>query len=530
MQKRKPRTSGKLQSSWTDTARIPRFSPLTSDENTQVCVIGAGIAGLTSAYLLAKAGKKVIVLESSTIGSGETGRTTAHLSNAFDDRYYRMERTHGPERTRLLAQSHTKAIEAIAYIVEAEGIQCDFKYVDGFLFMPPGGDTETLDRELAAAHRAGLADVQYVTHAPLPGVDTGKALLFPRQAIFHPMKYLAGLAQAITKHGGVIYTDTHVMSISDAPVKSVKTKQGKTVYADNVIVATNAPIHTLFAIHTKQAPYRTFVIALRVPKQGIPNALFWDDEEPYHYVRIQKLPASLGHDLLLVGGEDHKTGQKDDADERFARLASWARERFPRATKIEYAWSGQVLEPVDGVAYIGKTPGEEGVYMVSGDSGNGMTHGTIAGMLLTDMISGKENPWVALYDPARVNMSGSSIKAFTKENLNVAAQYTDLVKGGDEEKTKNIARGEGAVVARGVKKLAMYRDTHGTLHERSAVCTHLGCIVHWNSAEKSWDCPCHGSRFDPFGKVLNGPATTPLHDPSVTRADEQGKEPSSQEA
>jgi Rieske Fe-S protein len=212
--------------------------------------------------------------------------------------------------------------------------------------------------------------------------------------------------------------------------------------------------------------------------------------------------------VLIVGGEDHKTGQADDADERFDRLERWARARFPTAGAVEYRWSGQVLEPVDYMGFIGRNPGDRRTYIATGDSGNGMTHGTIAGILLTDLILGRENPWATLYDPARKSLRATM--EFLKENVNVAAQYVELVTPGDADSPADVAPESGAVLRRGTKKVAVYRDAAGTLHTCSAICTHLGCVVHWNDTEKTWDCPCHGSRFDRFGKVVNGPAIADL--------------------
>ena len=273
------------------------------------------------------------------------------------------------------------------------------------------------------------------------------------------------------------------------------------------MVATNTPVNDRVAVHTKQAAYRTFVVGARVPRGSVPAILLWDTPDPYHYVRIQQLDERS--DVLIVGGEDHKTGQADDAGERFARLESWTRERFPQATAFDFRWSGQVMEPIDGLALIGRNPlDHNNVYVVTGDSGNGMTHGTIAGMLITDLIMGRPNPWASLYDPARKTLG--AIKDFASENLNVAAQYVDVVTPGEVSDVAEIRPGEGAIVRRGVKKIAVYRDERGALIERSAFCTHLGCVVRWNSTEKTWDCPCHGSRFQIDGHVVNGPAINAL--------------------
>jgi nitrite reductase/ring-hydroxylating ferredoxin subunit len=290
------------------------------------------------------------------------------------------------------------------------------------------------------------------------------------------------------------------------------------VTARAVVVATNTPVNDRVAIHTKQAPYRTYVVGARVPRGSVPDILLWDTPDPYHYVRLQRGSRgeggdeSGGSDVLIVGGEDHKTGQANDADERFSRLEAWTRERFPQVESFVYRWSGQVMEPVDGMAFIGRNPlDSDNVYIATGDSGNGMTHGTIAGILLTDLIQGRENRWAELYDPSRKPLSLSAAKDFAEENLNVAVQYTDHVTPGEVSDESEIRAGEGAVIRRGLSKVACYRDESGALHERSAVCTHLGCVVQWNSGEKSWDCPCHGSRFHRTdGHVVNGPANVAL--------------------
>jgi Rieske Fe-S protein len=266
-------------------------------------------------------------------------------------------------------------------------------------------------------------------------------------------------------------------------------------------------VNDIVTIHTKQAAYRTFVVGLPVSRGSVPRALYWDTPDPYHYVRL--VPGTEG-DVLIVGGEDHKTGQEDDAEERFARLIAWTRERFPTTGDAVYSWSGQIMEPIDGMAFIGRNPGDaRNVYIATGDSGNGMTHGTIAGILLTDLILGRDNPWATLYDPSRITLRAAS--EFAKENLNVAVQYADLVTGGEIDSTDQLASDTGAVLRRGLNKIAAYRDPNGQLHELSAVCPHLGCIVQWNSTEKTWDCPCHGSRFEAQGNVINGPAITGLH-------------------
>ncbi len=503
--------SGRSTSVWMATAEVPAETPLAENTSADVCIVGAGIAGLTTAYLLAREGRRVVVIDDGPVAGGETCRTTAHIVNALDDRYYELERLHGERGARLAAESHTAAIDKIEEIVGAEGIDCDFERLDGYLFVPPGESTEQLGHELRAAHRAGLTEVEYVERVPYDAYDFGAALRFPRQAQFHILKYINGLTAAFKRLGGRVYTGTHASLIEGGERARVETRGGFVVTAKAVVVATNTPVNDIVTMHTKQAPYRTYVIGARVPAGSVPHMLLWDTPDPYHYVRLQRVGGDDNgggavHDVLIVGGEDHKTGQAEDFDERHRCLEEWTRERFPMVEGIEFRWSGQVMEPVDGMGFIGPNPGDSpNVFIATGDSGNGMTHGTIAGILLTDLITGRDNAWATLYDPARISLRASG--EFAKENLNVAAQYTDLVTGGEVESADEIAAGEGAVIRRGVTKVAVYRDEQGGLHERSAICAHLGCVVAWNSLEKSWDCPCHGSRYDKQdGHVLNGPA------------------------
>jgi nitrite reductase/ring-hydroxylating ferredoxin subunit len=309
------------------------------------------------------------------------------------------------------------------------------------------------------------------------------------------------------RRGGRIYCGTHAHRIEGGNDARVVTTSGSTVTATDIVVATNTPVNDRVAIHTKQAPYTTYAIALRIPRGAVPRALYWDTADPYHYLRIHDDGAG---ELLIVGGEDHKSGEADDALERFGRLEAWTRTRVPMAGSVALQWSGQVMEPADGVAFIGRNPGDSSnVYIATGDSGMGITHGTIAGLLLTDLIVERPAPFAALYEPSR-KMLRAPLE-YAKENLNVAVRYVeDHLSGGDIASLDDLPRGQGAVVRRGLRKIAAYRDDNGLLHERSAACPHLGCIVAFDAVEKTWDCPCHGSRFDRFGRVIVGPANRDL--------------------
>ncbi|WP_244148639.1 FAD-dependent oxidoreductase [Desulfonatronum thiosulfatophilum] len=476
-----------------------------------VCIVGAGMAGMSTAYSLAREGKSVIVLDAGQIGGGMTERTTAHLSNALDDQYSQIERLHGEQGAKFAAQSHTAAIEHIERIIAAEEIDCDFERLDGYLFAAFGESETNLEREMKAANRAGLVDVELIRHAPLEGFQSGPYLRFPRQAQFHPLKYLAGLARAIERNGGRIFTVTRATDIKGGTSAYVRTDSGHAVSAKAIVVATNSPINDIVTIHTKQAPYTTYAISARLPRGSVQRALYWDTHDPYHYVRLHGVADETGeYDLLIVGGEDHKTGQANDGEQRHARLENWARERFHMMEDVTFRWSGQVMEPVDGVAFIGRNPSDfRNVYIATGDSGMGMTHGAIAGMLITDLIMERENPWADLYDPSRKTLG--ALEKWTKENLNVAARFMkDFSAGESMAAMEKISAAEGAVLRQGLKKVAVYRDEHGEAHQLSAKCAHLGCVVSWNSLEKSWDCPCHGSRYDRYGQVINGPANQNL--------------------
>lgn len=499
-------SSGITTSVWMATNSVPSFPSLRKNENADVCIVGAGIAGITTAYLLARQGVSVVLLDKGPILSGETERTTAHLSNELDDRYTEAVRIHGTEMAKLIARSHTTAIELIERIVREEKIDCGFLRVDGYLF-PGGGQEESmLDDELEAAHAAGLTNVDKLSSSPFPSVRTGPCLRFPGQAQFHPTRYLSALAKAAEREGVRIFAHSKAEGIEeDRQPVTVRVAGGHTITAQTLIVATNAPINDNAAIYTRQAPYRTYVVGMRVTKGRVPHALYWDMLDPYHYVRLAEDKDDPAGEILIVGGEDHKAGQADDMPERYRRLEDWARRTFPDAGETVYRWSGQVFETVDGIAMIGRKPGAEPWSLIAtGDSGMGMTHGTIAGILLSHLARGADHEWEELYDPSRVRLKTAA--EFLKENLNVGMELvSNWIKPSEADSPEKITPGSGAVMRDGMSKIALYRDDAGAFHACSAVCPHKGCIVQWNDGEKSWDCPCHGSRYDAHGNVLTGP-------------------------
>ena len=500
---------GPTASVWTDGVALPAYPPLRDDTYADVCIVGAGMSGLTTAYLLARENRTVVVIDQGDVGAGETGRTTGHLTALLDARYFDIERVHGEYGARLAAASHLAAIDKIESIASAEDIACELTRVDGYLILDDADGPVILDRELSAMRRAGVDGVSVRHRAPDAPFDTGPCLHLPRQGQLNPIPYLTALAKAIVRDGGRIYGDTRAVEMTGGIPARVRTASGHTITAGAVVVATNTPVNDVVTIHTKQAAYRTYVIGLTLPPGALPPALYWDTARPYHYMRVRPAPDGHGPDMLLVGGEDHRTGQADNPALRFARLEQWARDRIPEAGVAAYRWSGQVVEPVDALSFIGKNPGViPNIYVATGDSGNGLTHGTIAGMLLTDLIAERDNPWAKLYDPSR--RSVRTAPEFVRENLNVAGRYARWVTPGEVRAVTAIAPGEGAVIRRGIHKIACYRDDAGDLHEYSAVCPHLYCIVEWNSTERTWDCPCHGSRFDPYGAVISGPAVDNL--------------------
>jgi glycine/D-amino acid oxidase-like deaminating enzyme/nitrite reductase/ring-hydroxylating ferredoxin subunit len=465
-----------------------------------VCVVGAGMAGLLTALELLERGLSVVVIERERLLAGESGKTTAHLSSVLDTRYHELRRMHGEAAVRRVVDSHQRAIAHLERVANAYGIACDFERVGGFLLAANEEQRKTLETEHRAASDAGLG-CHLLRNAPLQSAQ-GSALHVENQAKFEPAKFAAAVAQQVRVLGGLIAAPALVQEVEAGPVCKLVTSSGQVIEGRNVVIATDSPINDVVKLHTKQAAYRSYALAMNLTDGHLAD-LFWDMEDPYHYVRTAE-------DLLIVGGEDHKVGQEADPERCWERLESWARERFPSVGQVVHRWSGQILEPIDGLAYIGRNPGNDNIYVATGFSGNGMTYSAISALLLADAIAGIENPWSEIYDPSRKPKSLSAVANYVSESANVAAQYLDWIRPGDASSAETLTAGEGMILRRGLKKLAVYCDPAGKLHEFSATCPHLGGVVAWNRAEKTWDCPCHGSRFDCFGRVLNGPAVSDL--------------------
>ncbi|MEM9963847.1 MAG: FAD-dependent oxidoreductase [Asticcacaulis sp.] len=496
---------------------MPDAPRLEGDISTDVLVIGSGIAGLSCAYELMQTGRQVTVIDRSELVSGQSARTTAHLSYACDDYYTELIKVLGGDAARHYYNSQKAAVDRIETIITREDIDCDFARVDAYLFPAKDEDTDYLKDELKACHRIGFDETSWADAGTLEWTDR-PALKFPRQARFHPLKYLRALIEVLQKSGVSLYAGTPVTRLDEDNSGVTAITPYGVVQARQVVVATNSPFHLLVSLHTKQAPYRTYAAAFKVPKGTVANALYWDTEEPgYHYVRLQP---EMEHDLLIIGGEDHKSGDADDGEGRLAALEHWARERWPDLGRRVTGWSGQVYEPADYVPYIGRSPGFNEVYLVTGDSGEGITTGVLAGLMLRDQLNAVPNPWEALYDPNRKPRHLETVGEYLTENLTVVKGMAEQVLKASKPDAETIkaeisdlnelAPSQGAIYNADKGKVAAYRDAAGEVHLMSAKCTHAGCIIHWNEFEHCWDCPCHGSQFATDGRVLNGPASTPL--------------------
>jgi glycine/D-amino acid oxidase-like deaminating enzyme/nitrite reductase/ring-hydroxylating ferredoxin subunit len=491
---------------WMDVDVAPAARPLHGDQRCDVLVVGSGMAGISTAYELAAKGQRVIVVDRGRICGGITARTTAHLAPLCDDLTSAMIKLRGEEISRTFYESQAAAVDRIEEIQKREKIDCDFRRVDGYLFQAPNTDSQIIDEEIDAVRKVG-APVHRLVGVPLAGCENQHALRYPRQATFHPLAYLKGLAAAIASKGGVFYPETIVDRIEEQDDGSViATTSGGAITAKAAVVATNSPIIDTLALHTKMAPYRTYAMVFSISRGAIPDALYWDTLDPYHYVRLQ--PSEGPTDYLIVGGADHKTGESDDAEMRFDELEAWARNLIPAAKEVTHRWSGQVLDTIDYAAFIGCNPGNASIYVHTGDSGQGMTHGVVGSLINSALILGENPKWQEVYEPSR--KTASAITNYLRENLTAVKNFAEYLAPGELGSLDDLEPGQGAIVREGLTKVAAYRDDEGTLYARSASCTHVGCHLHWNSFEFCWDCPCHGSHFAVDGTALNAPAVSPL--------------------
>lgn len=502
------------ESLWGATSPSTAYAPLAGDTFVDVAIVGGGITGLTAALRLIEEGQRVAVLEMHRIATGETGRTTAHLTEIVDGRYATINADFGVEGGRLAASSSRDAIAWIERTVDALSIACNFERVPGFLYTERTEHTEMVREEVREAVRAGVGAV-FTRDVPLPFPTQG-ALRVDGQAQFHPRRYLLAIAEHVVRRGGLVFENTRAVSVSDGEPCEVATEHG-TVTARRVILATNVPVNRV-ALITKLPAYRSYAIAARVNGDP-PRGLFWDTEDPYHYTRTERVDAE---DVLIIGGADHKTGMERDTQRCYESLAEYARAHFT-VDRIDYRWSGQIIEPVDGLPYIGLNTASRHVFVATGYSGNGITFGTIGGLLTADLALGRANRYADLFDATRIKPL-AAVKDYVTENVDYP---THLVKDRltrhdvEAEDVSAVPRGAGRIIAAEGRKYAVYRAEDGHLHSFSPVCPHMGCDVAWNEAERTWDCPCHGSRFEPTGDLVNGPAVTPLEPAEIPQRQPQ---------
>jgi len=504
----------KTQPYWESTAEILQFGPLKKSISVDVAVIGGGITGVTAAYLLKKAGASFALLEKGGFAGGETSHTTAHLTYVTDLRIKELARDFGLDHARAAWDAGQAAMDQIFKIVESEKIACEFAWVPGYLHAPPGEpDSETAQRlkedaQLAAELGFGAAYMKSIPLMNRPGVR------FSNQAKFHPRKYIAGLLAKLHGRGCHVYGQTEVSEIAEEPLR-VKAN-GNEVRCAHVFIATHVPLQglsgtlgaTLF--QTKLIPTTSYAIGAKIHKDEAPEASFWDTGDPYDYLRIDR---HSGNDYAIFGGEDHKTGQISNPEERYASLEKKLHALIPGAV-IDHYWSGQVIETVDGLPFIGETAPRQ--LVATGFSGNGMTLGTIGAIMARDAITGKRNPWKNLFSVDRKKLA--SAWDYLKENKDYPYyMIKDRLFGAGSQSLRGIRRGQGKVVIIKGEKVAASRNDDGRLTFKSAICTHMGCLLRWNKTEKTWDCPCHGSRFDANGKVIAGPAETHLEDIEPTK-------------
>ena len=518
----------RTRSLWVSDVKLaPQARRLAEDLSCDVVIVGSGIAGLSVAYELSQIGKRVVVLDRGSIGGGMTSRTTAHLAPVCDDGVAELTKMRGEEMAAKFQASQAAAVDRIEAIVARHKINCDFRRLDAYLFPAPGMEFKEArgqqDEEYKAL-RSAKVDVAKAKGVKLKGYENAPVLHYKNQATFHPLKYLGGLIEQIEAEGGRLFSDSSVIEVEEREHDvRVKLEGGMTVTAGHAVFATNSPTCDWVEIHSKMAPYRTYAMAFALPRGVLPDALYWDMGDPYHYVRIQ--PGRGSSDYLIAGGGDHKSGEADDGNVRFEAIEAWIRELVPKLGREVTRWSGQVLDTVDYCGFIGRDPSRKRTFIATGDSGQGITHGALAGILLKNLVIYGASEWSDVYEPSRKPVS--AVVNFVNENVTAIKNFAEYLMPGEIDSADALKPGEGGIMRDGASKIAVCRDSDGALHARSAVCTHLGCHIHWNSTEQCWDCPCHGSQFAPNGDVLSGPAISPLAEAKTqvarANADEMNK-------
>ncbi|HEX6333540.1 MAG TPA: FAD-dependent oxidoreductase [Flavisolibacter sp.] len=474
-----------------------------------VIIVGGGVTGITTALQLQKAGKKVLVAESHHLCFGTTGGTTAHLNSFLDKSYDDIEKDFGEDAAQLVVSATGKALELYRSNIEEYQIDCDYRQKDGYLYAVTDEQSEKLDSIFEASVRAGV-EVVRSERIPVP-VEFKKAIVYREQAQVHPAKYVYGLAKAFEAAGGVIMQNCHVNDVVESDEMVVADTSLGPVKGTYLIYATHIP-PGINLLHFRCAPYRSYAIAVELKSGDYPDGLAYDMFDPYHYYRTHE---TADKKYLVIGGEDHKTGHEKFTDSCFAQLEAHARSYFDVGT-VAFRWSSQFFEPADGLPYIGLLPGSTGnILVATGYSGIGMICSHISALLLTDLIMKKENAYAALFNPNRVKPV-AGFANFVKENVDVVTEFFEKRLEAEKiEGLNELAPGEARVVRYEGKKLAVYKDPQGKVYAVNPVCTHAKCVVSWNGSEKSWDCPCHGARYDLDGKVLTGPARKGLEPVSI---------------
>jgi len=491
------------ESLWTATAPPPSLPSLEHDIDVDVLVVGAGITGLLTALACKRAGAGVAVIEAREVGSGATGYTTAKLSSLHSLTYADLVSSQGQERARLHGEANEAGLAAIAGLVDELSIPCDFRRRDNYTYTESSDRLEEIHAEVDAAQALGLP-AEFAPTVPLPFPVAG-AVRFRNQAEFHPMRFLAGVVDWCSAHGVPVYARTRATGIDQGAPCEVRTESA-TVRAGHVVIATHMPFPDRGLFFARMHPERSYSIAVALGDGEVPTGMFISADTTTRSIRAHP---SDGGELLLVGGEGHKVGQGGDTLARYERLETFAREHFP-VTDVRYRWSTQDNIPIDGLPYVGKLwPFSDRIYTATGYKKWGLAQAAHAAELLRDCVLGRPNRWSEVYSPGRLGPP-SSLKELVGENANVAWRFVGDRVRYRASASAALAPGEGRVVSQGARQVAMAKDEDGTTHAVSARCSHLGCIVNWNPAERSWDCPCHGSRFDVNGEVLQGPAVRPL--------------------
>jgi glycine/D-amino acid oxidase-like deaminating enzyme/nitrite reductase/ring-hydroxylating ferredoxin subunit len=493
-------TAARSESVWDVSPPNQTFPPLDEELQADVIVVGGGIVGVTAALKLREAGKSVVLIEAHRIGSGTTFGSTAHLTEAIDGGYAPVISAFGVDEARLVAAASRQGIDHIHKRVHELGINCQFERVPGYLFAEDREDLVRLEREHHASREAGV-DAVMEAAVPLPFPVAG-GVRFRHQARFDVLTYVRALSDAAARAGVQIFEQTQVERVQDGAPCIVRLTSGVELKSEAVFEATHVPIDRAFT-SARLTHYQSYVVAFtNVP---MANALFWDVESPYHYLRSATVK---GRRYVLVGGEDHKTGD-DEESHHIDRLIDWARPRL-RVTKPEHQWSAQLHEPMDGLPYIGTSASAKRVFVCTGLSGHGLSLGTAGALLVGDLILGVDNPLASVFDATRIKPL-ISLVPFVRENARYPARLiADRFGGAKSESIADLPPGEGRTMNLDGRRVAVYRDEQNDLHAVSAVCTHMGCLVKFNDVERTWDCACHGSRYNLQGDVIDGPATRKL--------------------